>query len=133
MDSFLISRHLYPNGAVKLFEIVNFMEHGSDHSPIYLRVQVFPKWQKQSKKLVRRILKFSGFLSLQKKLQGSCRSHSKVISNILNFFTKSIISWSTAVTRDDMNRSWCSWIKSYNIMLEKLIGTRTVGEGSFLQ
>ena len=131
VDSFLISRHLYQNGAVKLFEIVDFIEHGSDHSPIYLRVKVFPRWQKRAKKPTRRILKSSGFQSLQKKLDRSCISRSIVISKVLNFFQESTLGWSTAVTKGDMNRLWCSWIKSYNEMVEKLIGTRTTKDATW--
>ena len=46
-------------------EVMDFIEHGSDHSPIYLRVKVYPAWIKcpPSK---RRILKKSGIESLEK-------------------------------------------------------------------
>ena len=62
MDTFLISRRLYLSGGGTLFEVLDFIEHGSDHSPIYLRVRVFPRWQKRIKKHVRRILKASGLI-----------------------------------------------------------------------
>ena len=65
VDTFLISRRLYLSAGVSLFEVLDFFEHGSDHCPIYLRVKLFPKWQQKIKKPTRRILKFSGFMSLR--------------------------------------------------------------------
>ena len=131
VDSFLISRQLYLSGAVTLFEVVDFVEHGSDHSPIYLRVKVLPEWQKRPKKVVRRILKSSGFQSLRKKMEGSDLSRSRVISNVQTFFKKSTLAWSKAVNRADMNRLWCFWARSYEVMVEKLIGTRTARDATW--
>ena len=38
VDTFLISRLLFVNGRVTSYEVLDFIEHGSDHSPVYLRV-----------------------------------------------------------------------------------------------
>ena len=54
VDTFLISKWLYVAGRVTLFEVVDFIEHGSDHSPLYLRIKVFPRWQKSLKTPVSR-------------------------------------------------------------------------------
>ena len=32
LDSFLVSHDLYDSGRVTMYEVVDFMEHGSDHS-----------------------------------------------------------------------------------------------------
>ena len=131
MDTFLISRQLYLSGGVTLFEVLDFIEHGSDHSPIYLRVRVFPRWQKRIKKPVRRILKASGLISIRKKLEGSSLSRTSVTSKVLNSFSDPALDWSTAVTREDMDNQWSLWVKSYDIMVEKLIGTRPVRDATW--
>ena len=131
VDTFLISSWLYLGGRVILFEVVDFIEHGSDHSPLYLRIQVFPKWQKRLKKPSRRILKSSGYESLRKKLEGGGRGRSRMIAKVLGFFPQPALDWSSAVTRGDMNDLWCSWVRSYEQMLESLVGTRPVRDGTW--
>ena len=44
VDTFLVSGGLYRSGAVTLYEVIDFIEHGSDHSPVYLRLKVYPVW-----------------------------------------------------------------------------------------
>ena len=34
LDSFLVSSGLYNSGAVTMYEVLHFVEHGSDHSPV---------------------------------------------------------------------------------------------------
>ena len=41
LDTFLVSNELLLSGAVTMFEVVDWIETGSDHCPIYLRVRVF--------------------------------------------------------------------------------------------
>ena len=43
LDSFLVSRELYASGGVTMYEVVDFIEHGSDHSPLYIRIKVNPE------------------------------------------------------------------------------------------
>ena len=68
LDTFLVSDELYKSGAVTLYEVLDFVEHGSDHSPVYLRLKVYPSWIKRPVLPKRRILKRSGIKSLEKKL-----------------------------------------------------------------
>ena len=68
LDTFLVSAGLYKSGAVTLYEVLDFMEHGSDHSPIYLRLRVYPTWINRTNTPKKRILKRSGIESLTRKL-----------------------------------------------------------------
>ena len=131
VDTFLISRWLYRNGRVSVFEVVDFIEHGSDHCPLYLRVKVFPTWHRRIKKPVRRILKSSKFESLRKTLEGGGKGRSGMISKVLRFFSHAALDWSSAVTKGDMNNLWCSWVRSYDLMVEKLVGTRPATDGTW--
>ena len=98
VDTFLISRRLYLSGGVSSFEVLDFIEHGSDHCPIYLRVKLFPKWQKRIKKPARTILKSSGLKSLQKTLEVAGPARSRMIDKVLGFFSQPSLDWSSAVT-----------------------------------
>ena len=80
--------------------------------------------ERRIRKPTRRILKSSGLESLRRKLVGSPLSRSRIISKVKGFFSNPTLEWSAAVTRDEMNKLWCSWVKNYNHMVEKLIGTR---------
>ena len=131
MDTFLISRQLYLSGGVTLFEVLDFIEHGSDHCPIYLRVKLFPKWQKRIKKPARRILKSSGLKSLQMMLEVAGPARSRMIDKVLGFFSQPSLDWSSAVTRSDMNDLWCLWVRSYDLVIEKLIGTRPASDATW--
>ena len=42
LDAFLVSRDLYDSGGVTMYEVLEFLEHGSDHSPVYIKVKVVP-------------------------------------------------------------------------------------------
>ena len=44
LDTFLVSRDLYESGHVTRYEVLDFLEHGSDHSPVYIRLKVYPSW-----------------------------------------------------------------------------------------
>lgn len=44
LDTFLVSMELYSSGRVTLYEVLDFVEHGSDHCPVYLRVRIYPNW-----------------------------------------------------------------------------------------
>ena len=46
------------------------------------------------------------------------RTASKIVS------TFSHVEWSTARSRDDMNVLWKVWLKTYNTLVDDLIGTR---------
>ena len=85
LDTFLVSNEILLSGAITMFEVVDWIETGSDHCPIYLRVRVFPNWTKRSKLPVRQFLKSSGLRSLQRKLR-STFSRARVISDIKNAF-----------------------------------------------
>ena len=86
IDTFLVSRGLYDSGAVTMYEVVDFLEHGSDHSPVYVRLKVYPSWTKSSNPPKRRILKSSGIESLGKQLCGDSRTKQKIILKILGAF-----------------------------------------------
>ena len=60
LDTFLLRVGLYKSGAVTLYEVLDFVEHGSDHSPVYLRLKVQPTWINTPNLPKRRILKRSG-------------------------------------------------------------------------
>ena len=101
MDTFLVSAELYRSGAVTLYEVMDFIEHGSDHSPVYLRLKVYPTWIKCPTPPKRRILKKPGIESLVKKLskKSVCRNETEL--KIVSAFGH--LEWSKAVTRNDMN------------------------------
>ena len=122
LDSFLVSRHLYQGGKVTMYEVVDFIEHGSDHCPVYIRLKVHPRWRKRPVGSVRRIMKNSGLESLRKKLDEGSIHRPKVVTKILSFFAN--LKWSEVKTRKGMDELWSLWVKKYNLMVETLIGTR---------
>ena len=122
LDTFLVSRGLYDSGAVTMYEVVDFLEHGSDHSPVYVRLKVYPSWSKSSNPPKRRILKSSGIESLGKQLCGDSHTKQKIILKILGAFKH--LEWAKAVTRRDMNDLWRVWMKCYDSLVEEIIGTR---------
>ena len=102
VDTFLISVGLYDSGCVTLYEVLDFVEHGSDHSPVYLRLRIHPKWIKRSKPVRKRILKTRGVEYLRKKLNGRSQARKEIVLKIQSSFSG--IGWSKAESRTDMNR-----------------------------
>ena len=66
LDTFLVSNELLKSGAVTMYEVVDWIETGSDHCPIYLRAKVYPDWTKRYTLPAIRILKSSGLRSLRR-------------------------------------------------------------------
>ena len=122
LDTFLFSRDLYESGSVTKYEVLDFLEHGSDHSSIYVRLKVNPSWVKKSNPPRRRILKSSGMEALRRKLHGGENSRHKVVSRIVSSFSH--LRWTEANTREDMNRLWEVLEDIFNSLVEDLIGTR---------
>ena len=122
LDSFLVSRHLYQDGGITMYEVIDFIEHGSDHCPVYIRLKVQPRWQKKPVEQVRRIIKTSGVESLREKLVEGSIHRTGVVSTILSFFSD--LKWSGIKSREEMDEMWAVWVKRYNLMVESLIGTR---------
>ena len=129
LDSFLVSQDLYHCGRVTMYEVVDFMEHGSDHSPVYIRIKVYPEWKTKLRPKRRRILKSSGISGLRKKLSAGHGSRQKIVEKVL--LTFSDIDWSKAVTRKDMNVLWTEWVERYDSLTEDLIGTRWARDSSW--
>ena len=86
LDSFLVSRHLYQGGGVTMYEVVDFIEHGSDHCPVYICLKVDPSWRKKPVQPVRRILKSSGMESLRKRLVEGSIHRSEIVTKVHSFF-----------------------------------------------
>ena len=86
VDTFLVSRRLYESGGVSMYEVLDFIEHGSDHSPVYVRLKIYPSWSKSSKPPRRRILKSSGIKSLREQLSGDSCTEQKMILKMLDGF-----------------------------------------------
>ena len=122
LDTFLVSGDLYSSGCVKMYEVLDFIEHGSDHSPVYLRLRVYPSWGKKCKPPNRRILNKSGMEHLRRRLSAGSRTRKEIVHKINNTFSQ--LEWSKATTREDMNGLWDEWIKRYTNLVEELIGTR---------
>ena len=81
LNTFLVSRWLWESGRVSMYEVVDWIETGSDHCPIYLRVRVHPKWVKRSQPHTKRILKSSGLRSLRMSMI-NVASRPSVVSDI---------------------------------------------------
>ena len=122
LDTFLISRDLYDSGCVTKYEILDFLEHGSDHSPVYVKLKVYPTWVRKQDPPRRRILKSSGIEMLRKRMESRSGSRQKLVSRILSYFSQ--IMWSTAKSRREMNILWEHWVSKFNALIENLIGTR---------
>ena len=101
IDTFLVSSELYLKGGVTMFEIIDFIEHGSDHCPVYIRLNVHPEWKKKPKIHGRRIIRKSGYESLRQKLTKGSSHRSGVVTRVLNCFSD--LDWSKARTRKDMD------------------------------
>ena len=129
IDSFLVSRDLYERGAVSMFEVVDFIEYGSDHCPIYIRLNVRPSWKKKSVLKSRRIIKKIGFESLKNRLGKGSIHRSGVSRRILNFFSD--LKWAKVQTRRDMDSLWSLWVKRYKELVESLMGTRKVKDSAW--
>ena len=122
LDTFLVSKGLYSKGGVRMYEVLDFIEHGSDHSPVYLRLEVYPSWVRICKPPNRRILKKSGMVSLCRKLGTQSRARRDLVFKIQKAFAN--IEWSKAANREDMNSLWEQWLKEYAKLVEKVIGTK---------
>ena len=122
LDTFLVSIELYNSGRVTLYEVLDFVEHGSDHCPVYLRLRVYPNWIKQLKLPRRRILKMGGVESLRRRMEDGGRARREIVFKIQNSFSD--MGWSNAESREDMNILWEKWVMNYNSLVEELIGTR---------
>ena len=48
LDTFLVCGWLLGAGRVSMYEVIDWIETGSDHCPIYVRVRVYPDWVKRS-------------------------------------------------------------------------------------
>ena len=92
LDAFLVSKKLYSSGDVRMYEVLDFIEHGSDHSPVYIRLRVYPSWSRKSKPPNRRILKKSGMESLRRKLVAGSRTRKEIVLKIRNAFSR--LEWS---------------------------------------
>ena len=120
LDTFLVSRWLLEGGRVSMYEVVDWIETGSDHCPIYLRVRVYPNWVKRSQLPTRQILKASGLQGLRKKL-GNVGYRPTVVSDINLAFSS--LNWFEAVDRADMDILWSKWVVAYEDLVEKHVGT----------
>ena len=94
-----------------MYEIIDFIEHGSDHC-VYIRLNVHPEWKKKPKIQGRRIIQKSGYESLRQKLTKGSSHRSGVVTRVLNFFSD--LHWSKVKTRKDMDTLWSSWVERYN-------------------
>ena len=128
LDTFLVSNGLLKSGAVTMYEVVDWIETGSDHCPIYLRAKVYPAWGRSSKLPTRRILKSSGLRSLRKRL-GNPISRASVVSVIKNTFSP--LCWTDANDQKDMDRLWSRWVESYRMLVDRVIGTRPARKSSW--
>ena len=113
-----------------MHEVIDFMEHGSDHCPVYVRLRVHPKWARKVSPITRRILKSSGLKSLKQKMS-SVSSRSKIVEIIKSYFSG--VEWASATGRDDMNKRWLDWANQYDLLVENLIGTRQATESSWVR
>ena len=127
-DTFLVSEWLYNQNCVIMHEIIDFMEHGSDHCPVYVRLRVHPKWSGKARPITRRILKTSGLKSLYRKMS-SLSSRRNIVNIIKSQFSS--VDWASASSREDMNSRWLEWVKLYDSLVEKLIGTRRATQSTW--
>ena len=100
LDTFLVSKWILESDRISMYEVIDWIETGSDHSPIYLRVRVHPEWTKRSLRPTKQILKASGLRSLSKKL-GNVACRPLIISKINMAFSS--LNWCIAVNRRDMD------------------------------
>ena len=110
LDTFLLSGWLLESGRVSMYEVLDWIETGSDHCPVYLRVRVYPNWVKRSHPSTKQIIKASGLRKLMKKL-GNVDSRPLVVSKINMAFSS--VDWSGAVDRRDMDSLWSKWVSAF--------------------
>ena len=125
IDTFLVSRWLFERKRITMYEVIDWIETGSDHSPLYIRVKVYPTWVKKTVLPRRRILKASGLLALRNKMENGT-SRDTVVENINRAFSS--FDWSLATNREDMDFLWNGWVEAYGNLVEKLVGTRPARE-----
>ena len=75
LDIFLESGWLYYNDCVTKYEVLDFLEHGSDHCPVYVCIKVYPKWFNRPKLPTKRIIKSAGVESLYMRLSDPASRH----------------------------------------------------------
>ena len=125
LDSFLVSVWLWESGCVVLYEVLDFLEHGSDHSPVYVKLKVFPKWIKKPKVTRRRIINYRGMESLRKRLKDP-ETRLPIVNKIIDAFSD--LNWKAADSLADINALWTKWKVCYNGLVQSLIGTRLTRE-----
>ena len=108
LDTFLVSSWLYDQHCVIMYEVIDFLEHGSDHCPVYVRLRVHPKWSGRIRPMTRPILKTSGLKSLYLKMS-SVSTRTNIVNRIKSYF--STLDWNSASSREDMNRLWLEGAK----------------------
>ena len=128
LDTFLVSKWLFKDGRVLMYDVLDWFETGSDHCPIYLRVRVYPDWCKRLKPQTRRIFKTSGLKKLRNKLE-NVDTRSSVVSEINLAFSS--LNWSEALDREDMDRLWSKWIVAFDDLVNNQVGTRPARESSW--
>ena len=128
LDTFLVSKWLFKDGRVLMYDVLDWFETGSDHCPIYLRVRVYPDWCKRLKPQTRRIFKTSGLKKLRNKLE-NVDTRSSVVSKINLAFSS--LNWSEALDREDMDRLWSRWIVAFDNLVNNQVGTRPARESSW--
>ena len=125
LDSFLVSDWLLDSGCVVQYEVLDFLEHGSDHSPVYVRLKVFPNGIKKVEVSRKRIIKYKELKSLRKRLEDP-KTRLPIVNKINNAFCD--LKWKAAISLADMNSLWAEWTMRYNNLVESLIGTRMARE-----
>ena len=83
---------------------------------------MYPVWIRCPNPPKRRILKKSGIQSLEYKLGKNSIFRHKTVHKIVSAFGH--LDWSKAETRKDMNLLWKEWSKTFNALIDDLIGTR---------
>ena len=73
---------MYDPSVVTFYKMVDFLEHGSDHSPIYVRLKVYTSYSKSFTPPKRRILRYSGIESQGKQLSFDSSTKQKSILKI---------------------------------------------------
>ena len=67
-------------------------------------------------------MKTAGIESLKRRLHSGGHTRGVIALKIRNSFSE--VDWAKAENREDMNNLWDEWLKVYNALVEKLIGTR---------
>ena len=111
LDTFLVSRWLQTTGKITQYEVIDWMETGSDHCPVYVRVKVYPYWSKSPLLPSRRILKTSGIRDLESRVKHAAECAS-LTQDINAAFTS--VKWANAVNRNDMDVLWSEWVEAFD-------------------